>query len=98
MVAIARHRRNCREADPFHGVSLIDTIRRRILFGPLLYGTLLLAGSILVGLGLWSLWPAWRQSREMRAYAAGLSRPVPSRPNRNERIVWSMTQAFQPTP
>ena len=36
--------------------------RGRVLFGPLLYSTLVVAGLILAGLGLWSLWPTWRQS------------------------------------
>lgn len=50
----------------------MDTKRKRVLFGPLLYGTLVLACLILMGLGLWSLWPAWRQSMEMRKYASEL--------------------------
>ena len=47
------------------------------LFGPLLYGTLVVACLILAGLGLWSLWPTWRQSWEMRTYASELRGPSP---------------------
>jgi hypothetical protein len=43
----------------------------------LLYGTLVVTGSILAGLGLWSLWPTWRQSWEMRTYASELRGPSP---------------------
>jgi hypothetical protein len=50
----------------------MDTRRRRVLFGPLLCGTLVVACLILLGLGLWSLWPMWRQSWEMRTYASEL--------------------------
>lgn len=51
--------------------------RGRVLFGPLLYSTLVVAGLILAGLGLWSLWPTWRQSWHMRTYAAELRGPSP---------------------
>jgi HEAT repeat protein len=50
----------------------MDTKRRRNLFGPLLFGTLVLACLILVGFGVWSLWPTWRQYLEMRTYASEL--------------------------
>jgi hypothetical protein len=55
----------------------MDTKRRRRIFGPLLYGTLVLACLILAGLGLWSHWPTWRQSLEMRSYASELKGPSP---------------------
>jgi HEAT repeat protein len=33
--------------------------------------------SILVGLGVWSYWPKWRQSLELRTYASDLKSPSP---------------------
>src|SRR5262245_7499199 len=50
---------------------------RRVLFGPLLYCTLVVACLIPLGLGLWSLWPTWRQSWQMRTYASELRGPSP---------------------
>jgi hypothetical protein len=58
-------------------VLAMDTKRRRALFGPLFYATLAVACLILAGLGLWLLWPTWRQSWEMRTYASDLGGPSP---------------------
>jgi HEAT repeat protein len=55
----------------------MDKKRRRVIFGPLFYGALILAGSVFLGLGLWSLWPAWRESWELRTYASDLRGPSP---------------------
>jgi HEAT repeat protein len=49
--------------------------RRRGVFGPLLYGTLALACLVAGGLGLWRLWPSWRQSLEIRSDASELRDP-----------------------
>ena len=51
----------------------MNTKRRRVIFGPLLSGTLVLACLILMGLGVWSLLPTCQQYLEMRTYASELS-------------------------
>jgi HEAT repeat protein len=55
----------------------METKRKRVLFGPLFYVTLGAACAILLGLGLWSLWPTWRESWDMRRYATELRGPSP---------------------
>ena len=52
-------------------------LRRRKLFGPLLYGTLALFPLMLLGFGVWSAWPALRQALEVRSLARGLRDPDP---------------------
>src|SRR5262249_19034832 len=64
-------------ADPVRRGGSLGTRRRRVLFGPLLYGTLVAAGLILAVLGLWTLWPTWRQAWQLRTYASELRGPSP---------------------
>jgi hypothetical protein len=71
-IAVSRHRRRRHEPNPFRRGYAMDTKRRRVLFGPLLYGTLAFACLTFVGLGFWSLWPTLQQSFEMRTYASEL--------------------------
>ena len=72
MIAVSRHRRRRREPHSCRRGYAMETKRRRVLFGPLLYGTLVFACLSFVGLGCWSLWPRLQQSFEMRTYASEL--------------------------
>ena len=80
---------------------------RRRVFGPLLYGTLAIAGLLIGGLGLWWLWPGLMQSLEIRTYAAELRDPTPPsasvrrasspRPGRRRSPGWSRPRGSEHT-